>query len=189
MKSFFGFALLAISFWSPLAGAAPAEILVIRHAEKISDSEPGLSPKGFQRANALVDLFKKDPRLLDYGTPVAIFAGTAKHSDGSIRPLQTIQPLAKALGLTPRTDFESKDDTAMVASIMSNPAYNGKTVLICWPHQEIPDIAHALGMKKKKIPNWDGGTFDRVWKFTIDNGDVASFEDLPERALPGDSQN
>lgn len=190
MKNMFSvITLVLLSGVASLAKSMPAEVLIIRHGEKISDAQSGLSPKGFQRADALVKLFTQDLRMLDFGKPVAIYAGSPKKSSGSIRPLQTIQPTAKALGLNPITEFESKDVDGLVRAITSDASYDGKTVLISWPHQEIPDIAVALGAKQKNAGQWDGAVFDRVWKLKFDHGTLSSFEDLPQRALPGDSQN
>jgi hypothetical protein len=179
---------LTVMFSSNITQATPAEVLIIRHGEKIDDNDPNLSPKGYKRAAALPALFMNDARFLEFGRPVAIYAGSPKHTDGSVRPLQTIQPTAKALGLKPITEFESKDYASMVADVMKKRAYNGKTVLISWPHDEIPDMAHEFGMKNKHVPDWKGSIFDRVWKIHFSSdGDVTSFEDVPQHVLPGDS--
>lgn len=186
----------AMSFAGVAALAAPAEVLIIRHGEKTKDSsgdEVGrdLSPKGYQRANALPQLFMKDKRMLDFGTPVAIYAGSPKHADtGSIRPLETVEPTAKALGLKVDTDYQSKDFESMVNEVMSEKKYEGKTVLISWPHDQIPDMAKAFGVKKSDVPDWSGDTFDRVWRIKFDeNGDVSDFDNLPQHLLPGDDEN
>jgi hypothetical protein len=34
---------------------------------------------------------------------------------------------------------------------------------------------------------WDPNTFDRVWQITYENG-KATWKDLPQKALPGDSE-
>jgi broad specificity phosphatase PhoE len=177
-----------------MAHATLAEVLIIRHAEKPAgvgeDEGSDLSPRGFERANALVGLFTKDSRVLSFGTPVAIYAGSPKKADGSIRPLQTIQPTATALGLAPITKFESKDYDSMISEVMTSKEYDGKTVLVSWAHDEIPAMAHDFGIKKSEVPKWKGEIFDRVWRIDFDaNGDVTDFEDLPQRLLPGDSND
>lgn len=176
------------------AGATPAEVLIIRHGEKNvtaqgKDDGRDLSARGYARANALAGLFTQDARMLEFGKPVAIYAGAPKKEDtGSIRPFETIQPTAKSLGLTPITDYISEDSDSMVDKVMKKKAYEGKTVLISWPHDQIPDMAKSFGVKKKKVPDWKGSIFDRVWRIKFDDhGDVASFDNLPQHLLPGDS--
>lgn len=179
------------------ARALPAEVLIIRHAEKPAVAVLGktdgrdLSPKGCQRANALASLFTKDARMLEFGLPVAIYAGSPKKSDtGSLRPLETIQPTAKELGFSPITSFISDDFASMADEVMTKAEYEGKTVLISWPHDKIPDIASAFGVNKSQVPQWDGSIFDRVWKIKFGiKGSPVFFENLPQHLLPGDSAN
>lgn len=191
------FVTLALLTSSLSVKAAPAEVLIIRHAEKPNASlvsgKDGrdLSPRGYERANALVNLFTTDPRLLEFGVPVAIYAGAPKKPDtGSLRPLETIQPIAKQLGLTPLSDFISDDFASMVSEVMTKSEYVGKTVLISWAHSQIPDMATEFGANKDEVPAWDGSVFDRVWKMKFDaTGAVTDFENLPQHVLPGDSAN
>ena len=70
--------------------------------------------------------------------------------------------------------------------MLTDPKYAGKTVLIAWHHGTIPDLAKALGVKDPP-QKWQDEVFDRVWEITYSNG-TASLKNLPEDALPGDSQ-
>ena len=70
---FFSFALFL--FQTSLVWATPAQILIIRHGEKSEDGN-GLSERGFARARALVQFFSSQPSMLEFGTPVAIYAGS-----------------------------------------------------------------------------------------------------------------
>jgi len=115
-------------------------ILVIRHAEK-PDEGSGLTPAGEMRAQEYVSYFehyKLRGRTIHLD---ALYA--AKDSRGSQRPRLTITPLSQALGLPISASFKDKDCQDFVDSIA--PTVNGKTVLICWHHGEMPDLLAALG--------------------------------------------
>jgi hypothetical protein len=177
---------------SAAAHAAPAEILVIRHAEKPPGlkNEEGqhLGERGYERARALVSMFSNDARFLRHGTPVAIYAGSPKHPTGSLRPLETIEPTAEALGLTVITKFKAKSMTDVAEEILQRPEYEGKTVIASWTRDEIPGLTQALGTPLKEIPKWKSKTFDRVWRIDYDtDGKIVSFDSLPQMLLPGDS--
>src|SRR5258708_7288766 len=79
------------------AAQPPATILIIRHAEKLTDGQLDLSPTGFKRASLLPNLFLPAGARLDLPTPQVIFAThQSKHSN---RPVETVTPLATALHL------------------------------------------------------------------------------------------
>jgi broad specificity phosphatase PhoE len=160
--------------------AGPAIVMIIRHAEKPADKDPNLSPRGYQRADALAT-------VIPAHFPKPDFLIATKRSSHSDRPLETITPLAKAMHLEIDQKFKDDDFADLAQSVLTDPKYAGKTVLIAWHHGKIPDLAHALGAKDAP-GKWPGeAVFDRVWKITYDKG-VAKWEDLPERALPGDSE-
>jgi len=170
--------------------ATPAQVIIIRHAEKQKNGND-LSARGFQRADALVGLFERDSDVLKFGLPAAIYAMEPRNSgtsgETSLRAIETIQPLASALNLPIHSDYVKSDYAAMVQEIMTDPAYNGRMVLICWEHKVIPPMAEAFGASQ--VPSsWGKGVYDRLWLLTFKNGQVA-FADLPQRLLPGDSNN
>ena len=129
---------------------APSKIMIIRHAEK-PNSEPGIMPDGavnpealtatgWKRANALVGLFDPaggaSPRL-PLAKPTRLFASGSE----SLRPVQTITPLAAALGNLPINTAHRKNqlDKLVVA------AKNGEGAsLIAWQHEDIPAIAALI---------------------------------------------
>jgi broad specificity phosphatase PhoE len=180
-------------FSSTLVAAAPAQVIIIRHGEK-SLTGPDLDPRGYQRAQDLVEFFKTDKAMLQYGTPAAIYAMEPKHegnpnkTPSSLRAVETVQPLANALNLTIRDNAINTDYEAVVSEVMQNPQYNGRMVLICWEHKNIPPMAEAFGATTAP-EKWDKKIFDRVWVLNFKNGRFVSFEDLPENLLPGDSAN
>ncbi len=168
------------------AAAQPAQILLIRHAEKPKDkARTELSLKGYERAAALVPFFLKNPAYLENGPPVAIYAQTAAHETSSIRPIETVTPLAAELGQKVITTYHRDDYERMVKDILSNPKYEGKTILISWGHRVIGKMAHAFGATN--APSKWPSVFDRVWRISYKPNGTITFEDLPQKLLYKDS--
>jgi len=157
----------------------PAIVMIIRHAEKPDKAgDPDLSAVGFQRADALAKVF---PARF----PHPDFLIATKPSKDSRRPLETITPLARALHETIDADLKDDEVGKLAQAVLNDPRYEGKVVLIAWHHEEIPELARDLGAKAAP-EKWNARVFDRVWEISYDKG-TASFKDLPEEALPGDS--
>ena len=181
-------AVLALAVFTVVANfakAEPAEILIIRHGEKARDSH--LSPRGYERAKALVALFTANERFQQFGTPVAIFAAHPNHADGSVRSIETVTPLANKLNLYINEDYARDDIQPLIEKIVLTHDFDGKMVLISWPHDAIPAIAAALGARAPR--KWPSSVFDRVWKIDLTSSGAAQFVDLPQNVLPGDSTN
>ena len=174
------------------AFAAPAQIILIRHGEK-PETGAELNAQGFKRAAALVKFFKNAPAVTRYGTPAAIYAAAPKNEDSSVRSIQTVTPLAKALGIKINAGFTRGQTNKLARDIMENPAYDGRMVLVCWQHTNLVRLAQALAdynySQKAAIPQvWPDGAFDRVWVLDLSKkGKVVLFQDLPQHLLPGDS--
>lgn len=162
--------------------ATPAQVLLIRHGEK-PDEGSDLSDRGWQRARALPQLFDH-PEFKAFGAPVALFAQKPKADGSQIRPSQTLQFVAASLNLPLELDYPRDDVSGVAREILQNPAYEGKFVVLCWEHKAMEDIAAALGVSPK--PSYPGDRFDRAWLVTFGAG-APRFDDLPERLLPGDS--
>ena len=185
----------ALSFCAALSFAAPAQIIIIRHGEKPAQGNE-LNEAGFRRAKALVKFFETEPAVTQHGTPAAVYAMAPKNSDGSVRAIQTVTPLADALELTINEFYTRDQVNELVKDIMENADYKGRMVLICWEHKVIVNIAAALaayGNSDQSVQNtlpasWSGDAFDRVWIFNFSGNKVVSFQDLPQRLMPGDSQ-
>ena len=175
----------------------PRQVLIIRHGEKPDDgTDIHLTSRGAARAAALPSLFEIPPTFptkpAAFARPDFLYATKAsKHSN---RPVETVMPLAKALG---DMTIQQKDDfPAVVEEIFSDAKYTGKTVLICWHHGNSAALAHAIagkarnsGKLKADVPvHWDGARFDRVWLFTFDATGNATFADRPQQLLFGDSK-
>jgi hypothetical protein len=159
----------------------PATILIIRHAEKLTDGRQDLSETGFRRAALLPKLF--DVSRVDLPVPQVLFAThLSKHSN---RPVETITPLANALKL-PIDSTIMDDDYAALAKELLSGKYAGKVVLVSWHHGKIPQLATALGAQPPYTP-WPDTQFDRIWRIDYKDG-KATLTDLPQQLLPGDSK-
>lgn len=175
---------LAFAFLcSSVAFSAPTQVIIIRHAEKPPKGDD-LNAKGRMRASALVPYFLEAPEVLEYKTPVAIYAQKSTEDHKSRRPVDTVKGVAAALKQEliqyPRTEAMT-----MVKDIMAKPEYEGKMVLICWSHTGIPDMAKAFGVKE--VPEWPGTVYDRNWIITFDKGTV-NFKNVPQKLMFGDSE-
>ena len=155
---------------SQAPGPRPALIILIRHAEKPDDPEnPHLSPAGVRRAARLVSFIMTDPAMNRFGLPVAVFATHATRHGNGQRTQETVAPLARALKLPVQTPYLGKDYAALARVILGNPAYAGKTVFICWNHEEIPQLAAALGVTPEP-PKWKARVYDRVYLISYHAG-------------------
>jgi phosphohistidine phosphatase SixA len=179
-----GLVAVCLLTFAAVAQATPAEILLIRHGEK--DGGPDLSERGRERAEALVSFFQTNPAVTTHGVATVIYAAAPKHEGSSNRAVETIQPLADALGIAVDSDYTSGEYSDMVDEVMSSSEYDGQVVLICWHHGKLPDIAEALGISPKPA-DWDDTVFDRVWRLDFKGDQLVSFTDLPQHLLPGDS--
>ena len=175
--------------------------MIIRHAEKpAKGSDKSLSPRGWQRAGALAVLFTADPQnpiLPELARPHWIYASGTLTS-GSLRPQQTVEPLAEKLGLTPNTSF-NPSKAAGASHLPSEPdmirdvlAKTG-VVLISWQHELIPLIASHIPVHPENKPPqyWNSGRFDLIWLFDLstqseDSSVLYRFREVPQRLLAGD---
>ena len=171
---------LALLVCSAVAHAMPSKIILIRHGEeplgKIEGTE--LSEVGWKRAHALPILFGK----ANINELIALKPHKKK---GSIRSIQTLQPLSSTLGLQIQTPYTRDQVPELVSMLAHDSKYEGKVVLIAWQHDTLADIAHQLGASQAPI-EW-GKRFDRYWVLEFKNGTVKSFKNLPQRLLSGDS--
>jgi hypothetical protein len=172
------------------AQAMPAQIIIIRHAEKYENRAIiHLTPRGLTRAQALSQFFRSDSRVLEFGPPAAIIAQSPTDKKKSVRCLETIEPLSKALGLPVIYQFTYGQAAETVNWLKSQREYDGKNVLICSQHIEIGDFARALGVTDLRPRTWPHETYDRFYllKFSQADGKLLSFGNLPMRLLFGDS--
>lgn len=176
--------------WVACVQAMPAQVIIIRHAEKYEDPRQiHLSPKGRTRALALAEFFQSDPRVLQFGRPAAIIAQSPTPKKLSQRSLETVAPLAQALSLPVISQFTYGQSKEMVQWLTGQRQYDGKTVLISMNHIEIKELAQALGVTDLNPRVWPHETYDRLYILTFapKDGRLLSLCNLPENLLFGDS--
>jgi hypothetical protein len=170
-------------------GPKDAVVLIIRHAED-ADTGPGISPRGQERAEAYKDYFVKFAVDSKGREPQAIFA--AKDSKQSHRPRLTVEPFAKAAKLPIDTHFGNNQSIELAADLRAN--HQGKVILICWRHGNIPSLLRALGAKPEDLlprGKWPNSVYDWVILLSYDQDGrliPASSRQINEHLMPGDSQ-
>lgn len=180
--------LLSLLFLSSLTALCqPAQIILLRHAEKPQDpSAMHLSTRGEERARMLPSLLGTNSSITR-GMPVAALYATriTKH-DHSQRTSETLSPLAASLKEPIQAPYSSEHFALLAHGILTNSAYLGKTVVICWTHHNLAEFAASLGVSPKPSP-WKERTYDRLWVLRFTRA-IPQFEELPQGLLPGDSQ-
>ena len=170
-------------------GPKNSVVLIIRHAED-PPSGHGLSQRGEERAKAYVKYFENftvDSKRLE---PNAIVV--AADSKQSHRPRLTVTPFAKAASLPIDNRFANKQPADLAAELRAN--YQGKVILVCWHHGQIPALLRALGTASETLVpggKWPKDVYDWVIMVSFDgNGLVIpeSTKRISEHLLPGDSQ-
>ena len=170
-------------------GPKDAVVLIIRHAED-ADTGPGISPRGQERAEAYKDYFLNFTVDSKRREPAVVLA--AKDSKQSHRPRLTVEPFAKAAKLQIDRRFGNNQSTELAADLRAND--QGKVILICWRHGNIPALLRALGAKPENfLPNgkWPGAVYDWVILLSFDQDGrliPASSRQINEHLMPGDSQ-
>lgn len=168
--------------------AIPKRIIIVRHGDKLPQELSGqaLSVKGHVRAIALAFYILKK-----YGEPdylIATDPSDKKEKNSSIRELETLAPLANMLqekhpdfNVEISHPYESSDYSNLAKEILEKEKYNNKTVLICWSHGKIPDLAVKLGIRNR--PNdWDDNDFDSVYELYYDeSGEMKEFNILHQQ--------
>ncbi len=107
---------------------AQKAVLVVRHGEKVSDTDERLTEAGRARAERLAKMLK------DAGV-------TAIYSTDTERARDTVQPLAAALGL--KVEIYDKSDAQFVERIRREQP--GGIVVVAGHSNTIPDLLKALG--------------------------------------------
>jgi broad specificity phosphatase PhoE len=173
-------------------------IMLIRHAEKPDDKDGGVDPKGnpdkhdlivrgWERAGALVQFFAnpRDPNG-PIKPPATIFATEPGTGSESERPLHTVTPLAKFLGIDINSDIAEGAEQDLV----DQAAASDGVVLIAWHHEKIPAIANLILQNQSAPQKWPGDRFDVVWIFTRAAANAPwTFSQAPQLLLSGDSPN
>ena len=178
----------------------PSVVMLIRHAEKpLGDGPPhgvtvdgtldpeSLTPRGWQRAGALIGLFAPDPseshspRL---PTPTHLFASQIGPNRSSARPRETLEPLGERLGLAVDGRFLKEGLTELVQAI---EAIDG-VVLVAWEHHLIPALTTMLMGGASQVPQvWPDDRYDVVWVVEgLGPNERRRLRQVPEMLLSGD---
>lgn len=171
-------------FTSAIAQAEPAQILLLRHAEK-PESGPELSDRGWERAKALTRFLRERVEFLNGGRPAKLIAMAPADMSSSIRAIQTLRYVSSEFGITIESEYSRYEFAEMLGDVMRDPALNGKLVIICWERKQLADIANKLGVAPE--PVYPKDRYDRAWLVESPGTNRVSFRDLPQRLLSGDS--
>ena len=117
---------------------------------------PDLSAAGYVRAERLADYIQAT-----FGSPEFLFA--TAFSIHSARPVETLTPLSKQIGVAIDATFADKDYGALAEEVLSQPQFMGKLILVCWHHGNIPPLMRALRAKSDEFPDpWDPQVFNLI---------------------------
>ncbi|MGZ3587007.1 MAG: hypothetical protein ACXVAP_07140, partial [Candidatus Limnocylindrales bacterium] len=175
-------------------------ISLIRHGEKqLGEGPPygvsaegtpdpeSLTPRGWQRAGALVGLFVPRPDRpagAVLPTPSRLFASELGPHSRSRRPLETLQPLSDRLGLPIDEPVPQDELDQLVQTLRASTGH----VLVAWEHKRIPLIANQLVGDSSSVPQaWPDDRYDLVWVFEP-NATATGFRlrQVPQLLLAGD---
>ncbi|KAJ3318819.1 hypothetical protein HDV06_007000 [Boothiomyces sp. JEL0866] len=140
-----------------LSVVACQTIYFIRHGEKDADSGDDLDAQGYKRATCLASAVFAGSKPAFKSPDTIIAQDPAQHSH---RSYETVEPLAKKLGITVQDGVDRDDVQGAVDLINQNISNGAKTVLVAWEHQVLSDIASNFA---SDIPDYPGSHFDIIW--------------------------
>ncbi len=146
--------------------AQPARIILIRHGEKpVEKGDPHLTVTGREHARFWATHFSATTT----DKPNILFAPKPSSKHPSVRATETLEPLAAQLHLEIRTPEAAEDFSRLADQLLKDPQLQGKTVLVCWVHQFMPQFAAALGVKPEP-ERWKDGDYDGTYAITFEKG-------------------
>ena len=128
-----------------------------------------LSEEGQKRANRLVKWLTQGKALGTNGLPAALYAAQPTPRGRSVRCMETLKPTADRLGLPLRTPYQAADYRRLAHELLRDRSLKGKTVVICWVHECLPELAAALGVKPQP-PKWKDKDFESAYVITFPEG-------------------
>ncbi|HXI51413.1 MAG TPA: histidine phosphatase family protein [Candidatus Saccharimonadales bacterium] len=168
--------------------AQPAQIILLRHGEKPDEaSSVHLSARGEERAQALATLLGPGSRFTTNAPIASLLATQVTRHDRSHRTSETLAPLGRVLGLPVEPSADSDNYRQLAHRILSDRNWRGKTVVICWTHHDLAQLAGALGVRPTP-PAWKEKVYDRLWILNFDHGHP-TLSDVPQHLLKGDSKH
>lgn len=136
-----------------LAQSDNITVVIIRHGEK-NEATGNLSCKGLNRAMSIPKVLNAKYKKFSY---IYVPTVTAGKTTGHARMLQTVTPLATQANISVNSNFTVNAADALAHDIMKRSG----TVLLVWEHENIPEIAAALGVKD--APKWSDKDYDGIW--------------------------
>lgn len=174
------------------ASAETAIMNILRHGEKCASSGDDLTDVGYARASYLARCMSSatPSTAMPFGKATAVMAGEGKHS---LRPKETVTPLAKNLDVTLNMPCSKEDADCFAENAVKYLTDKG-TLVVAWAHESIPPLIKALEIpdvpsQYKEWPNactsntftepeccsedGDSTCYDMIWqiKFTRSSGD------------------
>lgn len=148
---------IAVSLAWFFESQATTTMIFVRHAEKalIPVDDPGLSEEGQARAAELAR------QLVDADVVAGI---DAIYSTSYRRTVETVQPIADALGL-PINRYSPDDDDEEVVDAMVRD-HKGKIILVVGHSNTVPALIAALGASKS-VPPIAEMEYDNIYLVSI----------------------
>ena len=174
-----------LAFGISSAGATPARIIILRHGEKATSTT--LCSVGVKRSLALVQQYlgkgAKDSLFASEDPPTAFFSLT-------LHSLELVSPAAASWNLpvvdysvvplpgANKIDEERVRTQQAVNDVLTNPAYDGKVVVMSWEHTFIANkklaesgnvtlrqLLHLDELTRKAaVPEtWENSNYDYFW--------------------------
>lgn len=180
---------------------AARKVMIVRHAEKPAKhggpsgvtlygerDDHDLTPRGWQRAGALVTLFAPRSGRKVLGVierPNAIYAAGVDAASRSRRSQLTVEPTAEALEppLILVTTHCPGEEAKVARQI---EASSEEVCLICWEHKRIKDLVHEITKGAIKAPHWNRTRFDVTFVLSKASGGW-QFEEVPQMLLSRDT--
>jgi hypothetical protein len=176
-----------------------ATLLLTRHCEKHGpnvqdeDGTQHCSYIGYERAHYLATLFQPNPRGV-YPTPSHLFALTPQRRNerNNFREWETLKPLSEAS----QVEIEITDMANMPSTwfdMLKSGAMCGKTAIVSWKHELIPDLATLLGCGPDRgcPTSYPDDEFGLIWqlKYVFHAGEQHTVWKDTERDVQTTSKN
>jgi 2,3-bisphosphoglycerate-dependent phosphoglycerate mutase len=135
-------------------------VFIVRHAEKDltpGQADPGLTPEGLQRAEALRDTLGRYPVAALYTTDTA-------------RTRATIAPLATRLALEPQV-YDSRQPDLLARRLREQ--HRGQTVVVVGHSNTVLPLIDALGAPRP-VPELSDADYDYLFEVTLPSEGAAT---------------
>lgn len=144
---------------------------LIRHGEKPENNkDKNLSPAGYARAECLASKVFAGSST-QFKPPAALMAQRPVKGDMSLRPIETLTPLSKTLGIEIQTPCTFDEHQCAIDYINNQTAY---PLVVAWEHKNLAEILTQLTDSADPI-KYPGDRFDLVWKYDVKSRTYETF--------------